>query len=96
MGVWTERDSDYGDSDIGQRLQEWDKRRKHPVVLVQLSWRHLLETMPEKRLFAGFDHLGNALEIIANEDAANGLVVFHAMKLRKQFHFLLGDIENGL
>jgi hypothetical protein len=56
----------------------------------------LLESIPEKPLFAGFDHLGNALEIIANEDAANGLVVFHAMKLRKQFYFLLGDIENEL
>ena len=43
-----------------------------------------------KRLFAGFDHLGNALEIIAIEDEPRScLVVIHAMKLRKQFHYLL-------
>jgi hypothetical protein len=54
----------------------------------------LLEDMPPKRLFAGFDHLGIALEVIAIEDIdRDRLVVIHAMKLRKQFYSLLwGDI----
>ena len=53
---------------------------------------------PPKRLFTGFDHLGNALEIIAVEDVdRNRLVVVHAMKLRKQFYYLLEEgNENGL
>jgi hypothetical protein len=50
----------------------------------------VLDESPPKRLLAGFDHLGNALEVIAVEDIARGrLVVIHAMKLRKQFHHLL-------
>jgi hypothetical protein len=50
----------------------------------------VLEQMPPKRLFAGFDHIGNALEIIAREDFENDrITVFHAMKLRKQFNWLL-------
>jgi hypothetical protein len=57
----------------------------------------VLEDPPPKRLLAGFDHLGNALEIIAIEDIErNRLVVIHAMKLRKQFHYLLGGTKNGL
>jgi len=46
-----------------------------------------------KHLFAGFDHLGNALEIIAiDDDEQDRLVVIHAMKLRKQFfHLLLNE-----
>jgi hypothetical protein len=45
-----------------------------------------------KRLFVGFDHLGNALEIIAIEDnEQDNLVVIHAMKLRKQFYCLLKE-----
>jgi hypothetical protein len=50
----------------------------------------LLDDPPLKRLLAGFDHLGNALEIIAIEDdEKNCLVVIHAMGLRKQFYYLL-------
>jgi hypothetical protein len=56
----------------------------------------LLDDPPPKRLLAGFDHLGNALEIIAIEDesptavgAEKCLVVIHAMGLRKQFYYLL-------
>ncbi|MDR0657159.1 MAG: hypothetical protein LBG22_12665 [Treponema sp.] len=57
----------------------------------------VLDDPPPKRLLAGFDHLGNALEIIAIEDVErNRLVVVHAMKLRKQFYYLLGVNENGL
>jgi hypothetical protein len=52
----------------------------------------VLEGPPLKRLFAGFDHRGNALEIIAWDDVErNRLVVFHAMKLRKQYYFLLQE-----
>jgi hypothetical protein len=47
----------------------------------------LLDDPPPKRLLAGFDNLGNALEIIAIEDDEQGcLVVIHAMELRKQFY----------
>ncbi|MDR0719670.1 MAG: hypothetical protein LBF78_08545 [Treponema sp.] len=50
----------------------------------------VLDDPPPKRLFVGFDHLGNALEIIAIEDIeCDCLVVIHAMKLRKQFYHLL-------
>jgi hypothetical protein len=45
---------------------------------------------PPKHLLAGFDNLGNALEIIAIEDDEREcLVVIHAMELRKQFYYLL-------
>ena len=47
---------------------------------------------PPKRLFVGFDHNGNPLEIIAVEDEENyRLVVIHAMKLRKQFYQFLSN-----
>jgi hypothetical protein len=46
-------------------------------------------------LFAGFDHVGNALEIIAIEDDER-MVVIHAMKLRKQFEYLLKGASYGL
>jgi len=52
----------------------------------------LLDDPPPKRLLAGFDNLGNALEIIAIEDDEREcLVVIHAMELRKQFYYLLGS-----
>jgi len=51
----------------------------------------LLDDPPPKRLLAGFDNLGNALEIIAIEDTDRDcLVVIHAMGLRKQYYYLLG------
>ncbi|MDR2343703.1 MAG: hypothetical protein LBD86_04140 [Spirochaetaceae bacterium] len=51
-----------------------------------------LDDNTPKRLFIGFDHLGNALEIIAVEDIERDcLVVIHAMKLRKQFYYLLDE-----
>jgi hypothetical protein len=50
----------------------------------------LLDDPPPKRLLAGFDNLGNALEIIAIEDDERDcLLVIHAMELRKQFYYLL-------
>jgi hypothetical protein len=64
------------------------------IVSVNFRSDLLLDDVQPKRLFAGFDHLGVALEIIAIEDVEkNRLVVIHAMKLRKQFHYLL---EGGL
>jgi hypothetical protein len=57
----------------------------------------LLEDIPPKRLFVGFDHLGVALEIIAVEDTEREfLVVIHAMKLRRQFYYLLQGEDYGL
>jgi hypothetical protein len=58
--------------------------------LLNFSSDQLLEDVPPKRLFVGFDHLGIALEVIAIEDIEQDcLVVIHAMKLRKQFYSLL-------
>ncbi|GMO59023.1 MAG: hypothetical protein Ta2A_04740 [Treponemataceae bacterium] len=48
----------------------------------------MLVIEPEKRLFIGFDHCGNPLEVIAIAES-DVLVVIHAMKLRKQFYQLL-------
>jgi hypothetical protein len=49
-----------------------------------------LNDPPPKHLLAGFDYLGNALEIIALEDIGRDrTVVIHAMKLRRQFYYLL-------
>ena len=55
----------------------------------------VIDDPPPKRLFVGFDHHGNPLEIIAVEDEEHyRLVVIHAMKLRKQFFHLL--VEGGI
>ena len=48
-----------------------------------------LNDPPLKRLFVGFDHLGNAIEVIAIEEERNRLVVIHAMKLQKKYFYLL-------
>jgi hypothetical protein len=74
-----------------------DSAHKHGVTeesirscLFNFRGDQALDDPPPKRLMAGFDHLGNALEIIAVEDVErNRLVVVHAMKLRKQFYYLL-------
>jgi hypothetical protein len=52
----------------------------------------ILDAYLHKRLLVGFDHAGNALEIIIVEDFEQSrILVIHAMKLRKQFYFLLED-----
>jgi hypothetical protein len=52
----------------------------------------MLDYPPEKRLYVGFDHNGNPLEIIALiED--NTIKVIHAMKLRPQFYYLLEELN---
>ena len=57
----------------------------------------LLENPPLKRLIAGFDHRGVALEIIALEETErNRLVVIHAMRLRKRYYHLLQEDTNEL
>jgi hypothetical protein len=51
-----------------------------------------LSDPPPKRLFVGFDHLGNAIEVIAiEEEEHKRLVVIHAMKLQKKYFYLLGS-----
>jgi len=53
----------------------------------------MLHYPPIKRLFVGFDNLGRALEIIAIEDEEQDrLVIIHAMKLTKQYYFLLEGV----
>ena len=54
----------------------------------------VLDFPPVKRVFAGFDDMGRALEIIAIEDEEyNQLFVIHAMKLTKKYYFLLNEGE---
>jgi len=53
----------------------------------------MLNYPPIKRLFIGFDNLGRVLEIVAIEDEEQErLVVIHAMKLTKQYYFLLEGV----
>ena len=76
-----------------------DSALKHDITedrilscLFNVRGDKLLDDPPPKRLLAGFDNLGNALEIIAIEDDEREcLVVIHAMELRKQFYHLLGS-----
>ena len=76
-----------------------DSAFKHGVskesVLYCLLHSHndiVIDDPPPKYLSVGFDHLGNALEIIAVEDdEQDRMVVIHAMKLRKQFFHLLSE-----
>ena len=50
----------------------------------------MLDDPPLKHLLVGFDHLGNPLEVIAIEhEERNQMVVIHAMKLQKQYYYLL-------
>ena len=50
----------------------------------------ILDDPPPKHLMAGFDHLGHALELIVIEyEERNQLLVIHAMKLQKQYYYLL-------
>ena len=54
----------------------------------------VLDYSPVKRIFAGFDDVGRALEIVAIEDdEQEHLVVIHAMKLTKKYFFLLNEGE---
>jgi len=54
----------------------------------------VIDDVFSKRLFVGFDHIGNALEIVAIDDNENDqLIVIHAMSLRKQFYHLLINEE---
>jgi len=67
---------------------------RESILFCLLHFRNdiVIDDPPPKRFFAGFDHKGTALEIIAIEDEErNRLVVVHAMKLRKQFQRLLSD-----
>ena len=81
-----------------------DSAYKHGITdesiyacLYNMRGDKILDDPPPKHLVAGFDHIGNALEIIAVEDIKRDrLVVIHAMRLRKQFYYLLGENANGL
>jgi hypothetical protein len=68
-------------------------RESIKACLLNVRGGKLLNDPPPKHLLAGFDHLGNALELITIEDEdRNLLIVVHAMKLQKQYHYLLeGD-----
>ena len=75
-----------------------DSALKHDITedrifscLLNVRGDKLLDDLPPKRLLAGFDNLGNALELIAIEDDEREcLIVIHAMELRRQFYYLLG------
>ena len=76
-----------------------DSALKHDITeerifscLLNIRSDKLLDDHPPKRLLAGFDNLGNALELIAIEDDEREcLIIIHAMELRKQFYYLLGS-----
>ena len=52
----------------------------------------IIDNTPVKRVFAGFENMGRALEIVAIEDDEQDcLVVIHAMKLTKKYYFLLNE-----
>jgi hypothetical protein len=78
-----------------------DSARKHGITdesihscLFNVRGGMLLSDSPPKHLVAGFDHLGNALELVTiDEEERNLLIVIHAMKLQKQNMDLLeGDL----
>ncbi|GHV23745.1 hypothetical protein FACS189494_11910 [Spirochaetia bacterium] len=52
----------------------------------------MLEEEPLKRLYVGFDNNGNLLEIIAIIEE-NTIKVIHAMRLRKQYYYLLEELN---
>jgi len=77
-----------------------DSAYKHGVTersikacLFNVKGGKLLNDPPPKHLLAGFDHLGNALELVTIEDEARSLlIVIHAMKIQKKHYYLLeGD-----
>ena len=52
----------------------------------------VIDDFPLKRVFVGFDHMGTALEIITIEDEEeNRMYVIHAMKITKQYYYLLEE-----
>ena len=58
--------------------------------LFNVRGNKILDDLPPKHLMAGFDHLGNALELVVIEhEERNQIVVIHAMKLQKQYYYLL-------
>ena len=81
-----------------------DSAFKHGITEANISYclSHfcndiVLNEPPTKRLFVGFDNIGRALEIIAIEDEEEDrLVVIHAMKLTKQYYFLLEGVQYEL
>jgi hypothetical protein len=54
---------------------------RYPIVT------QLISDYPDKYLYIGFDTKGNLMEILANHNGIS--VIFHAMKLRKEFESLL-------
>jgi len=84
---------------IGMDIVILDSAFKHGITeesilscLFNVRGDKVLDDSSPKHLLAGFDNLGNALEIIAIEDdEQKRLTVIHAMKLRKQFYYLLGS-----
>ena len=74
-----------------------DSAYKHNITeqsirscLFNVRGAELLSDPPPKQLLVGFDHIGNALELITIEDETrNLLIVIHAMKLQKKYQYLL-------
>ena len=75
---------------------ELPRKASSPVcstyAVIKIRDDKMIDDPPPKHLMAGFDHLGNALEIVAIEhEERSQLVVIHAMKLQKQYYYLLED-----
>ena len=49
----------------------------------------VIDNAPEKYLYVGFDMKGNPIEILVNHNSIS--VIFHAMRLRKEFEKLIKD-----
>ncbi|MHC6203894.1 hypothetical protein ACYULU_11960 [Breznakiellaceae bacterium SP9] len=60
------------------------------ICLLHIRAEIILTESPEKRLFMGFDHNANPLEIIGIVED-DTLIIIHAMKLRKQYYHLLEE-----
>jgi len=75
---------------------------KHGISEKSIRWclshcenSAMLDAQLPKYIFAGFDHKGTSLKIIAIENIEeNRLVIIHAMKLRKQYYSLLEGNEH--
>ena len=70
---------------------------KHGLSEDNIRWAFMhscydgpIEEMDNKYIRLGFDKAGNLLEIMYNEIDEHSVNVFHAMKCRKVYYYLLG------
>jgi hypothetical protein len=59
-------------------------REQIEQAIANMIYDETIESEPNKTLFIGFDHNGEAIEVIVNV-FADKIVAFHAMKCRKVY-----------